>query len=107
MISTRVTRERGIWLTVVCSSCERSSVLVLVLMTHPPQQSDPVAQRAVQKDGDSICQCEHDRHHHGGLSDERQPRQPQFDAVPPVEKATHLARLFDAKMTECRPTLTT
>jgi hypothetical protein len=37
MTSTKVTRERGIPLTVVCSSRERSSLLVLVLVTHPPQ----------------------------------------------------------------------
>ena len=37
MTSTKVTRERGIPLISVCSSRERSSLLVLVLVAHAPQ----------------------------------------------------------------------
>src|SRR4051812_29499039 len=107
MTSTKVTRERGIPLISVCSSRERSSLLVRVLVTNPPQQPDPVPQRAVESYRDPVRQRQDDGHHHGGLSDERQAGQPQFDAVPPVEEAAHPASLFDAKMAECRPTQNT
>src|SRR3954463_16477097 len=98
MTSTKVTRERGIPLISVCSSRERSSLLVRVLVTNPPQQPDPVPQRAVESYRDPVRQRQDDGHHHGGLSDERQAGQPQFDAVPPVEEAAHPARVFDAKI---------
>src|SRR4051794_9905636 len=92
MTSTKVTRERGIGL-----------LLILVLVTHPPQDPNAIAQRAIKKDGDSVREGEHDRHHDGGLRDERQAREPQFDAVPPVEEAAHPASVFDAKIASCRP----
>ena len=66
-------------------------------MTRPPQEPNAIAQRAIQKDGDSVREREYDRHHDGGLRDERQAGKPQFDAVPPVEEAAHPARVFDAK----------
>jgi hypothetical protein len=120
MTSIRVTRERGIPLMVACplalraggnpacygsapGSRERSSVLVLCLMPRPAPQPDPVAQCAVEEDGDSVCERKDDRHHHGGLRDKRQAGKPQFDAVPPVEEAVHPARVFDARMTTCQP----
>jgi len=37
MTSTKVTRERGIELTTVCSSRERSSLVLLALVARPPQ----------------------------------------------------------------------
>lgn len=61
MTSTRVTRERGIGL-----------LLALVLMARTPQQPDPIAQCAVEKDRDAIREREHHRHHHGSLRDEGQ-----------------------------------
>jgi hypothetical protein len=64
-------------------------------MPRPPQQPDPIAQCAVENERDPIGQGQHDGHHHGSLNDERQARQPQFDAVPPVEEAAHPARVFE------------
>jgi hypothetical protein len=68
---------------------------ILAFVPRPPQQPDPVAQRAVEKERDPIGQGQHHGHHHGRLNDERQARQPQFDAVPPIEEAAHPARVFE------------
>ena len=66
-------------------------------MTRAPQEPNPIAKRAVEKDGDSVGQRQHDGHHDGGLGDERQAGKPQIDAVPPVQEAAHPASVFDAK----------
>ena len=82
MTSTNVTRDRGI------------GVMRLVLLgTDPAQQADAVAQCPVQQHGDPVCQSQHHRHHHGGLGDEPQAREPQLNTVPPIQEAAHPARL--------------
>ena len=107
MMSTRVTRERGMSLISAPTSRERSSLLILVLVAHTPQQPNPITECTIEQNGDPVREGKHDGHHHGGLGDERQAGQPQFDAVPPVEEPVHPARLFDAEMAERRPTATT
>jgi hypothetical protein len=101
MTSTNVTLDRGMppltaYRPLRCGrSPKSSSVGVFVVVSDPAQDADPVTQRAVEHDGDSVRQGQHNRHHHRGLGDERQAGEPQLDTVPPTEKAAHPARLFE------------
>jgi 2-polyprenyl-6-methoxyphenol hydroxylase-like FAD-dependent oxidoreductase len=104
MTSTNVTLDRGMPALTAYRplrygrSPTRSSVGVFVVMPHPAQDAYSVTERPVEHYGDSVGQGQHDRHHHRGLGDERQPGEPQLDTVPPTEKAAHPARLFEPVM---------
>lgn len=88
--STNVTRERGM--------PPSSSVVVQVKMARPAHQPNAVAQRAVEHHRNPERQRQHHRHHHRGLGNERQPGEPQLNAVPPIEEAVHQARVGDGKI---------
>ena len=94
MTSTNVTLDRGMPpLTACCPlpygrgpiSRKRSSVDILVVVADPAQHPDAVAQCAVQQHGRPVGQSQHNRHHHGGLGDERQAGEPELNTVPPIE----------------------
>lgn len=95
--SAKVTRDRGIPVTTLSSSRTRSlavALLCLVVgMTDPVQDPDPVTEQAVENHSDHVRQCENHRHHDHGLGHERQTGQPQLHSVPPVEEAVHPATL--------------
>jgi len=60
-------------------------------MANTSYQLDTTAQQAIERYRDAVSQRQHHRHHHDGLQDEPQPRQPQLDAVPPTEDPVHRA----------------
>ena len=49
------------------------SLRILVLVSRPSQEPNPVAQRSVEQNRDPVGQREHHRHHDGGLGDESKP----------------------------------
>ena len=86
MTSTNVTLDRGMPpLTACVPSLAAPFVDILVVVADPAQHPDAVAQCAVQQHGRPVGQSQHNRHHHGGLGDERQAGEPELNTVPPIE----------------------